>query len=102
MLAALLIPASRSRRAVVGLLIALLAVFAFEAGLHSVHHFSEQREAPRCVVESVSSNLSGGVGEPVAILGQAETVDGTPHLEPAAPPQRSLQPDRGRAPPFLA
>jgi hypothetical protein len=101
-LAALLMAATSSRRAVVGVLVALLAVFAFETGRHSVHHLGEQRDAARCVVESVASNLSGAVGEAMAVLVPAATADLTPRLESIAPRHRSLRPDRGRAPPFLA
>jgi hypothetical protein len=102
-LAAFGVVASRSRRAMVGLLIGLLAVLTFETGLHSVHHLGEQRDATRCIVESVSSNISGAIGEPIVVVGPAETADLAPHLEESvAPPQRELRPDRERAPPFLA
>jgi hypothetical protein len=101
-LTAFLFVASRSRRAVVGLLIGLLAVLAFETGLHSVHHLAEQRDPTRCIVESVSSNRSGGIGEVTIVVSPAETADLTPCLKSVAPPQRSLRPDQGRALPFLA
>jgi hypothetical protein len=101
-LIAFLFVTSRSRRVVAGALIGLLAVLAFEAGLHSVHHLGQQRDATRCIIESVSSNLGGAVGEPMILVGPAETADLALHLESVAPPQRSLRPDRGRAPPFLA
>ena len=101
-LTASLIAAAGPRRAAVGLLIVLLAVFAFAAGLHSVHHLGEQRAAARCVVESATSNLACAIGEPMAVAGPAETADLIPPLAPGAPPQRSVRPGCGRSPPFLA
>jgi hypothetical protein len=101
-LTAVLVGACRPRRAVVCLLVALLTLFVFEAGRHSAHHLGAQRDAARCVVESVSSNLSGAVGEPMAVLGPLAIGDITPHLDPVVPPHGSLRPDQGRAPPFLA
>ncbi len=101
-LTASLIAASRSRRTAVSLLSMLLAVFAVEGSVHSVHHLGEPRDAVRCVVESVSSNLSGVAGESVDAHGSTERADVTTTLEPLAPPQRSLGPQGGRAPPFPA
>jgi hypothetical protein len=97
-----LIAGCRSRRRVAGLLIALLAVLAFEVGLHSVHHLGEPPEAARCVVETVSSNLSGAAGEPMSVVAPASTADLAPHLDSLAPPRHLPRPDRGRGPPVLA
>jgi hypothetical protein len=101
-LAASLMLAFRSRRAVVGLLIPLLAMFAFEAGVHSVHHIGDEDGAAPCVVASASSNLSGLVAERMALVAPAETDDVTPPLQPSTLAQRFALPDQGRAPPFLA
>lgn len=100
-LAASLIPAFRSRRAVAGLLMVLLAMFAFEAGVHSVHHIGDQDEAARCVVASASSSLSGAIADPGTLVAPAATDDVAPPLELGTLPQRFALPDQGRAPPFL-
>jgi hypothetical protein len=100
-LAASLILAYRSRRVLVGLLIALLALFAVEAGVHSVHHLGDQDAAARCVVAAASLNLSGPVAAPMTLAAPPATDDAAPPLEPERLPQRLTLPDQGRAPPFL-
>jgi hypothetical protein len=100
--AASVIPAFRSRRSVVAPLIALLAVFAFEAGVHSVHHLGEQDAAARCIVAAASLNFSGTVAAPVTLGAPAATDDAGPLLEPERLPQGLALPDQGRAPPFCS
>jgi hypothetical protein len=100
-LAALLVPVARSRRTVAGLLIALLAIFAFEAGLHSVHHLGDEAEEARCIVAAGTPNLIGAVGEPVTFGSIEEPGEVALRLEPNTLPQRVLHPYQGRAPPFL-
>jgi hypothetical protein len=56
----------------------------------------------RCVVESVSSNLSGLAGESLSVHGSTEPADVTASHQLLAPPQRPLRPQGGRAPPFPA
>jgi MYXO-CTERM domain-containing protein len=101
-LVALLMLAFRSRRTIAALLVAWLAMFAFEAGVHSVHHLGDQNEEARCVVASGSSNLSGAVGEPVTLVATAAPGGPAVPFEPAALPGRFIRPDQGRAPPLLA
>jgi uncharacterized membrane protein (TIGR02234 family) len=101
-LAASLVDVFRSRRTVAGLLIALLAVLAFEAGVHSVHHLGDADAAAQCVVASASSDLSGAGAGPVVVIVPAETGDVAPPPQSGTLLPRFAHPDRGRAPPFLA
>jgi hypothetical protein len=102
MLAALLILASRSRRTVRGLLVLLLAVSAFETGVHSVHHLGDEDAEARCVVASGSANHTGAVGQPATFVVGAVPSRVAVLVEPLALPGRVIHPDRGRAPPFVA
>jgi hypothetical protein len=93
--------ARRRPRRVVGLaLVLLLAIFAYEEGLHSVHHGLEKGRGPSCALAAASAHLS------------ATSVDGVVAADvimpAAARPPESAQPDavvrflcptRGRAPP---
>ena len=91
-----------ARRAVLVGLALLLAVFAFEDSLHSVHHGFDPKQAQTCTIAAASGHVSGvavdGVIEASVVLvalGQA--------LEPGPDPVplRRLSPDQGRAPPAL-
>jgi hypothetical protein len=90
----------RPRRALALAIVLVLAVFAFEDGVHSAHHVGDQHHAASCPVASASAHLSAtaidigcnlDVGLPTA--GDA--------LERAAPApvSRPLCPQQGRAPP---
>lgn len=90
------------RRAVLVGLMLLLAVFAFEDALHSVHHGLDPKQAQTCTIAAASGHVSGvavdGVIEASMILvpiGQAVEPDRTPL------PLHRLAPDQGRAPPAL-
>ena len=90
------------RRAVLLGLVLLLAVFAFEDALHSVHHGFDPKQGQTCTIAAASGHVSGvavdGVIEASLILvtlGQAVE----PDLAPL--PLRRLAPDQGRAPPAL-
>jgi len=92
----------RPRRTIALALVLLLALFAFEDAVHSVHHGFDQAQAPSCAVAAVGAQLS------------ATAADGTDPCEIilaivalAAPPSaadlvtRSASPDRGRGPPSV-
>jgi hypothetical protein len=101
-LAASLIRPCRSRRAAVVLLVALLGGFAFEGGVHSVHHLGDEDAATQCAMASASSSLSGAGGSPVELVAPVEAETVAWQLEPTAPSQRFAHPAQGRAPPVLA
>jgi hypothetical protein len=100
--AASLIRPLRSRRTAVALLVALLAVFTFEGGVHSVHHLGDEDAAAQCAVASASSNLTGASASPVELIAPVETEAAERPPELGRLPQRSTRLAQGRAPPFLA
>ena len=101
LLAALVVAAvaiGRSRRAVAVTCLAVLALVAFEAGVHSVHHLADQRGA-ECAVAKVSAQ-AGGVTiecERVPLPEDRGLLAIVPHV--AWDASRAVPPDLGRAPP---
>lgn len=93
--------ARRPRRNLALALVLLLAVFAFENGVHSVHHLNDQDRGEHCSVASASQHVAGievaGVltaefpapAEPIVTLGVRVIRSA-----------RSLGPHEGRAPPI--
>ena len=102
LLAASVVALRWPRRAVALGLVLLAAVFAFENGVHSVHHLTDPGRGGDCALASASQNVSGTEVSPVV-------VDWVPVVLGATPPRRdpSILPDRpfrlfeGRAPPQL-
>lgn len=98
-LAALLVQ-RRTRRAIVLTLVVLLAVLAFENGLHSVHHGLDERRLAGCPLGVASSHLSA---TPVEDIAAAElilaVVASAPELSQPDVDLRALPPQQGRAPP---
>jgi hypothetical protein len=87
------------RRALVLALVALLAVFAMESGIHSVHHLGE-RAASTCAIAAAAGHLALCLdgGSPVVSLSLAPAgAVADEHLAPPAAP--GLRPDLARAPP---
>jgi hypothetical protein len=93
--------ARRPRRALGLALILLLAVFAFESGVHSVHHLADPARGEHCALAAASQHVSG---TEVSAVIAAESLPQTPH-EPAlgapAARVRLIGPEQGRAPPIL-
>ena len=87
------------RRVLVLACIALLAVFAVEAGIHSVHHLGE-RAATTCAIAAAAGHLTLCLddGPPIISLSLASAgaVTDEPYTSPAAP---GLGSDLARAPP---
>jgi len=87
------------RRVLVLALVALLTVFAVEAGVHSVHHLGE-RAAATCAIAAAAGHLTLCLddGPPVVglSLAAAGTVTDEQFASPAAP---GLDSDLARAPP---
>ena len=92
--------ARRPRRNLALALVLLLAIFAFENGLHSVHHLNDQDRGESCAVASASQHVAGT---------EVEGSFTAAAPAPAEPPRvasvrvirsvRSLGPHEGRAPP---
>jgi hypothetical protein len=96
--------ARRPRRALVLALVVLLAVFAFEGGVHSVHHQLDPGTGPAksadCQVAAAAQQLTAAAVDLGSLLDLplpvARMVVGA---GPSAPAVRFLLPDSGRAPP---
>jgi hypothetical protein len=91
------------RRALVLALVLLLAIFAFENGLHSVHHGFDAKQYGECTIAAASANLSavsvdGLLEASIVLIAIAPTAE----FDPAAPPARLLDPHQGRAPPLAS
>jgi len=92
--------ARRPRRNLALALVLLLAVFAFENGVHSVHHLNDQDRGEHCAVASASQHVAG-----TEVAG-ALTAESPARAEPTLTlgvrvirSARSLGPHEGRAPP---
>lgn len=88
------------RRALVAVLLLALAVFAVEAGVHSVHHLTDRHAASQCVIASASVQVLG-TEEPLApeaVHVEAPT-SRVVAVESDRLGSRPLRPDEGRAPP---
>jgi hypothetical protein len=91
---------ARPRRTIAIGLVLLLAIFAFEDAVHSVHHGFDQAQAASCAIASVGAQLSatsdGGADPCEIILAIVALAAPSRASDPAA---RTSSPDRGRAPP---
>jgi hypothetical protein len=90
------------RRAVLGLGF-LLAILAFENGLHSVHHGFDAKQYNECSIAAASAHLSAVSVE--GVLDAFVVLIATPRTAESdltAPPTRLLEPHQGRAPPLAA
>jgi hypothetical protein len=78
----------------------VLAVFAFENALHSVHHGFDAAQQEECAVAAVSAQLSGLQVDGVALACSIPPIAGaTVTALPVLTLDRFLSPDQGRAPP---
>lgn len=96
--AVLALAIARRRHAVAVVCVAVLVLIAFEAGLHSVHHIGDHRDAS-CVIASASAHTGALTVESVALERPTEVA--TPVAVSVGTPKmvRSSAPDLGRAPP---
>jgi hypothetical protein len=96
----LVLGVSRRRRAPALLLVLVLALFGFEAALHSVHHLSDADPGMQCAVASAAAHV-GSVA--VDAGGNADIVPAEPGRLTvpvvAALVSRPLRASAGRAPP---
>ena len=95
--------ARRPRRAVALAIVFVLALFAFETGVHSVHHLNDHGSGATCAVASGTAHVTGtlvdgGAGETLVLESLERLVlDSRPNVE-----IRSLAVHQGRAPPLSA
>jgi len=94
---------SRQRRLMAVTLVAIVALLAFETGVHSTHHLGKPADSAHCAVAWMSAQLSADLVD--------AAVDAVPTPAPQttlcllAPPalaERAIAPDAGRAPPDLS
>ncbi len=99
--AALLVGWRWPRRALALALVLLMAVFAFEDGLHSVHHGFDQTKAAACDIAAAGLHLQATEADdtaPSRIILPVVAVAAEEHS--SGPATRFLGPDQGRAPPI--
>lgn len=90
----------RPRRAIALALVLLLSVFAFEDGLHSVHHGMDQAQASSCAVAAAGAHLSATPVDGIALCDVILPVMALAvETSPPNPIVRLASPEHGRAPP---
>ena len=72
------------RRAVLVCLVLVLAVFLFEAGVHSVHHLDDDEAAPACAIATLCQNLLALGTTVLMLLGAALVAAGTVRADRSA------------------
>jgi hypothetical protein len=95
----MLLGSRRPRRALAVALILVVAVFAFESGVHSVHHLGEAERGEGCALAAASQHLTG---TEVDVVGLVETLPLTRQVATAdalIERVRLVGPDQVRAPP---
>jgi hypothetical protein len=98
-LTALALAVRRAPRRTGSLLLGLLlALLAFDTGVHAVHHLDDPDA--RCAVASASVHVPGAEAVPVDAALAVLLATGTPPIaESPVLPIRFIRPDEGRAPP---
>jgi hypothetical protein len=90
----------RPRRAAALALVLLLAVFAFEDGLHSVHHGMNQAQASSCPIAAAATHLNATPVDGVAPCDVVLPVVALAvETSPSDPIAHLATPEQGRAPP---
>jgi hypothetical protein len=91
------------RRVAVGVVVVLIAILAFETGVHAVHHLGDRHAASHCAVASVAPQLGGTADAPsTAIPHLHVTAHAVVLAEPVVLSARPVGPAPVRAPPSLA
>jgi hypothetical protein len=103
LVAALALGRRRPRSSVAVALCLVLGVFAFEAGVHSVHHLDAGHSAiTHCAIASATAHAPADRSEAVTVVPALEPGRLASAGAPCRPVSISLRPDSGRAPPALA
>jgi hypothetical protein len=83
-------------------LVLLVAVFAFEAALHSVHH-GLGPDPESCRLAAAAAHVTAvAIDEPPVVAVDRPARAGVRAVPYEPRPTRPLAPDQGRAPPFAA
>jgi hypothetical protein len=91
--------ARRPRRLVIVVIALTLLVFAFESGLHSIHHLGNDQASSHCPVAWASAHLAVASADAPVVALILPAVHEAGGAEPAAPSSWLFRPDAGRAPP---
>jgi hypothetical protein len=92
---------SRQRRVVALTLVAIVALLAFETGVHSTHHLGKPDDAAQCAVAWMSAQLSADVVDVTVETPALAPQANAPLLASSVLAERAIAPDAGRAPPTL-
>jgi len=92
----------RPRRALAVALLLLLCLFAFEYGLHSVHHGARDGRLSNCSIEVASAHVAGCAVESVHVDVFLHAVARAPEAARPAVATAPLPARHGRAPPLSA
>jgi len=87
------------RRALYLALALVIATFAVEAGVHSVHHLADRQSTTHCVVSAASAHVQGASVEASVVHWVPVVVGPITVVEAVRPGASPLRPDEGRAPP---
>ena len=93
---------SRQRRLVAITLVAIVALLAFETGLHSTHHLGKPDDAAHCAVAWMSAQLSADVVDVTVETPAVAPQTIAPALASPVHAERAIAPDAGRAPPAFS
>jgi hypothetical protein len=102
--AAMIIVARRPRRALALAIVLMLGLFAFESGVHSVHHINDPRSGAACLVAVATLHVAGTpvdgtTSEPLILPSSQERLVLQQQLHFETSP---LGVHQGRAPPLAA
>ncbi|HEV8143303.1 MAG TPA: hypothetical protein VGQ77_10615 [Methylomirabilota bacterium] len=92
---------SRQRRVVAVTLVAIVALLAFETGVHSMHHLGKPDDGAQCAVAWMSAQLSADVVDVTVETPALAPQANAPVLASSVFAERAIAPDAGRAPPAL-
>jgi hypothetical protein len=92
---------SRQPRLVAITLVAIVALLAFETGVHSTHHLGKPDDAAHCAVAGMAAQLSADVVDVTVETPALAPQTIAPALASPVLAERAIAPDAGRAPPAL-
>jgi hypothetical protein len=101
-LAAIVASRVKRRRVVAAVLVLALALFAFEAGMHSVHHLGQTRHADECLFASASAHLTALAPDAICLDIPASATVLAEAESHSAPLDRPIAGHHQRAPPLTA
>ena len=87
------------RRALYVALVLVIATFAVEAGVHSVHHLADRQATMHCALSLASAHVQGASAEPSVTPWVPIAVATVTIVDAVRPGASPLRPDEGRAPP---